>query len=968
MHSLRDLRLTIAVILAASFALAIKAYSSFPSSGVPIYREQEIHLTNYSTAALTGGGLIQVWAAADLSGYMRAYAGIADQNQRLLQPDEPLVLSRAERHAFNVQVVAASDGAAIVSWMEQMPGGPFLIKLQRISAEGQIFWRSPITTVFLTNNAAAADPRLYADGDGGCLIAASCVERERRQIMAYTSAGGIRAGWPEPAFNAGLDEVKEIYPHPDGGFWLVKRNGSFNLVNRQGVRLWEEDRRFVHPVNGNPDALLETTSNGEYLFALFGGGFRFAIAVYGDSGEPVAGQIILERNSNHWDAIFHTWKVSDEGQVFFAYTLSFYIGCANRPGGPQCSGDYYPDGMPWIVRYNPFSEQHLPWGEFGRQIQRYEDWLPETDDSELAIMGDKLLFYSTNRIYGLNLAGEPAWETQPTVTPFYRAWYGRYAHLFPGGSHAWVVSLNDARPVSCRLNRDGSILAGLEPLYLIPHQRATLYPVYLSSPGAGQLRIIGVDHLRGIVGQKVSDNGEITAPLIGDVVAPPNRSFDYCIGGELAGRTWLYRWDYDYYLPPRVNVLYILDADGRLRTSRPLDLAGEGARTKLDPVDNGLDRVLFSFGRDGNRIQLMAFNLDGELAAETLYTNFFPNSNLNSIKYWPGKGWITITSAGSLYVIDLLDDQLSRVWAGPLIVHQPVKTFGWTDSTLLFYGDYFRVEDSRFIACREVCDHAGNLQAQDTTLLFDLSLPCPYYDRYTRWVPTPDGYAWIIRVSNEPSARIQLLGPDGSRLLGDNGLMLGILSHRGAIRILPEANGGGWVIWKADATIKALHFAAAGRLFEDYPPTGLNVFNEGCHNLIGARLDESSGQAWVVSRHETKLDFNHSVADLCVQILGEEWAGAPLARPTIPQSASLVCYPNPFNSTATISYSLPEPGFYTVDVVDVSGRLLARLSLGWKEAGNHRQVWDGTGIAAGAAFIRLEGAGASYTRPIVLVK
>ena len=85
-------------------------------------------------------------------------------------------------------------------------------------------------------------------------------------------------------------------------------------------------------------------------------------------------------------------------------------------------------------------------------------------------------------------------------------------------------------------------------------------------------------------------------------------------------------------------------------------------------------------------------------------------------------------------------------------------------------------------------------------------------------------------------------------------------------------------------------------------------------------------------------------------------------------------YPNPFNPATTIVFDLAHGGSVRVDVFDVAGRRVrtlvnAKLDAGW----NHRASWNGrdeTGqaVATGLYFCRLEAAGQSATRKLVLLK
>lgn len=83
--------------------------------------------------------------------------------------------------------------------------------------------------------------------------------------------------------------------------------------------------------------------------------------------------------------------------------------------------------------------------------------------------------------------------------------------------------------------------------------------------------------------------------------------------------------------------------------------------------------------------------------------------------------------------------------------------------------------------------------------------------------------------------------------------------------------------------------------------------------------------------------------------------------------------PNPFSSTATISFSVSEPGHARLDVYDMSGRIVGTISDGEFEAGTHTITWNGAGsdgrpLADGVYMIRLAGQGGSATRACVLLR
>lgn len=88
----------------------------------------------------------------------------------------------------------------------------------------------------------------------------------------------------------------------------------------------------------------------------------------------------------------------------------------------------------------------------------------------------------------------------------------------------------------------------------------------------------------------------------------------------------------------------------------------------------------------------------------------------------------------------------------------------------------------------------------------------------------------------------------------------------------------------------------------------------------------------------------------------------------LPSTLSLAAFPNPFNSSTTISYSLPVAGVYSLSIFDIQGRLVTRLADGWREAGSYHQVLNGGQLTSGEYLVRLKGASESFARPITIVK
>lgn len=78
--------------------------------------------------------------------------------------------------------------------------------------------------------------------------------------------------------------------------------------------------------------------------------------------------------------------------------------------------------------------------------------------------------------------------------------------------------------------------------------------------------------------------------------------------------------------------------------------------------------------------------------------------------------------------------------------------------------------------------------------------------------------------------------------------------------------------------------------------------------------------------------------------------------------------PNPFNPTTTISYNIPTSGFTSIKVFDISGRLVSTLVSEYKETGTHNVVFDGSNLATGVYYYKLEADGFTDIKKMILIK
>jgi hypothetical protein len=113
--------------------------------------------------------------------------------------------------------------------------------------------------------------------------------------------------------------------------------------------------------------------------------------------------------------------------------------------------------------------------------------------------------------------------------------------------------------------------------------------------------------------------------------------------------------------------------------------------------------------------------------------------------------------------------------------------------------------------------------------------------------------------------------------------------------------------------------------------------------------------------------------DYCVSPLCIECQTSINDSPQVPGEISCSAYPNPFNSSVTISFALPHDGEAAVTIYDISGRKVRNLFRGGASSGRNRVVWDctddsGAPLSSGVYFYILEFGEYRSSSKLVLLK
>lgn len=90
--------------------------------------------------------------------------------------------------------------------------------------------------------------------------------------------------------------------------------------------------------------------------------------------------------------------------------------------------------------------------------------------------------------------------------------------------------------------------------------------------------------------------------------------------------------------------------------------------------------------------------------------------------------------------------------------------------------------------------------------------------------------------------------------------------------------------------------------------------------------------------------------------------------PSVLQNTLQSIYPNPFNPSATISYSLRDAQSVVIKVYDAKGRLVHSHDEPTKGPGRHQYIWNAEGAGSGVYYVKMRIGEKSFERKIVLLK
>jgi hypothetical protein len=161
-----------------------------------------------------------------------------------------------------------------------------------------------------------------------------------------------------------------------------------------------------------------------------------------------------------------------------------------------------------------------------------------------------------------------------------------------------------------------------------------------------------------------------------------------------------------------------------------------------------------------------------------------------------------------------------------------------------------------------------------------------------------------------------------------------------------------WVPLAIPLTEVGWHLSSSGALVDE------TTFRSALANLVGLYIYTE----WHTGNDDTNVD------NVCLN-----GVSVGVGDGLTPALALSPCYPNPFNPTTAIRFTLATAGRIQLRVVDTTGRCVRTLLDAWQDAGTQTVTWDGRddggrSVAAGVYCCRLAAAGEALERKMLLLK
>jgi hypothetical protein len=230
---------------------------------------------------------------------------------------------------------------------------------------------------------------------------------------------------------------------------------------------------------------------------------------------------------------------------------------------------------------------------------------------------------------------------------------------------------------------------------------------------------------------------------------------------------------------------------------------------------------------------------------------------------------------------------------------------------------------------------------------------------------TNDGVGGLFAsvTSDEEGGRtfVVRIGPDGERPAGWPEQGLAVCSggsSQGSSRLIGQS-GGALVVWQdaqpgsPETDIHGARFLADGSHAPGWPESGL-VLCDAPGSQVGPVLGPSGADGAIVAWTDMRNEATPGGGDIYTQTVDARGNVGVLAGAVPERMQFALAALNPVRGVARFTLELPAASRVVADVLDVSGRTLARIEDATLDAGRHELAWDAGRASPGVRFLRIQ--------------
>jgi hypothetical protein len=129
-------------------------------------------------------------------------------------------------------------------------------------------------------------------------------------------------------------------------------------------------------------------------------------------------------------------------------------------------------------------------------------------------------------------------------------------------------------------------------------------------------------------------------------------------------------------------------------------------------------------------------------------------------------------------------------------------------------------------------------------------------------------------------------------------------------------------------------------------------------------IETNSGRVKVIQDNNVGRDYEDSSGDFIISTP----TGIYEAEVNIFTFKLFDAYPNPFNPSTTIKYSIPKEGYVTLKIYNTIGEEVAILVNEVKQVGNYVSQFNATRLPSGIYFYQLQASNIVQTKKMILLK